>query len=39
MSSDWPTHVFVTGHVTNVLHPSEIYASEDKTEAKSWGTN
>ena len=37
MSSDWSTPVFVSGHVTNVMHnASKIYVSEGKTEIKSW---
>ena len=36
-SSDWSPHVFIIGHVPNVMqYASEIYASVDKTEAKSW---
>ena len=36
-SSDWFTHVFVIGHVTNGMqHASEIYASEGQIEAQSW---
>ena len=36
-SSDWSAPIFVMGYATNVMyHASEMYASEGKTEKKSW---
>ena len=39
-SSDWSTHVLIISYVTKVMwYALEDYASEGKTQPKTWGTN